>query len=1205
MAAGFAELARLERIVSNTNACALPGCSIVLERFLPVMWRAVSRGYVHDTFAYFIQNSLLRGFDLGFDPARLARGGRIVHRPYKSAMDNMAAVAKAVMKRVDACKTLVVGEWRDRPHDIPYDSCLVFPCGAVEKNPLYAPGEFRPVSDHTKSGFNPACAGDIYHHVLNSHREVAHFLRTGYVMLVSDVDGAFPILPLAPRLWPYMLFLIALMGCRRRLHLCCHIFADFGTRHAPGAFYIFFVKVLLPMARSEMVLTLSAVVHVDDLALIGECTVAVDEEGASLAEWCAHVAGVVFKVVKTLPAATRQLYIGLWWDSNTRALELEERRLRAYIALLFEYGSRAVLSLQERQSIAGKMQRAALTLPPGAACLIQSVYGMICGLCLPWQRRRTSRLERRCYRTMAELLEAGHGRGLFDRSHLPWAPVVFSDASKSSTRAGGGFVSACGACHWQPYGRSAARGCIDELEGDWVELALGRLGEAWRGMRVPFGVDNRAFERSQARGRSRAERLMVIVRRMFFAQLRFDCIVELFWLSSESNLLADLLSRDRIEEFWHEVTVSGLWDSPMFVGVRVFADTGQPRIREACIGKEFSASQNGDGPRGPPQRTSVPHARASLWDGLPDACAATLERVLDNRLGSSSLRSMSAALKIWLAVCAAHSFDVLIETDHPQRGGRCAAFVLHMLGDTELVWASIENYVWAWREWMVLQRQADPIMGVMGWDRFMDAVKVLTIVPSEPRAELPLEDIEKILNKLDLNSFYEVQFGFLLLVLLFTFSRSECPCPKTLSGFDPETHWQFRDFKVMLLDGITVLAVRFKKIKQDRRLERASARPTEDEPTRSGDWVYVGDVPDTVFSILVWARRLLAFGGRAGPDAPMFLHRDGVRPLTYGAALDFLRVMQARVGVSTVPGLHGCRVTGNNLSRAGNGDELTQFHGGWLSAGGFSRYFRFETRAVAAIPARMLGRPPPGGPAPRDVTRFSNLRRAGPDAGDPVQRLRLPSTAVQEHVESLAASTPSRGAPEARPAPPAAVSELEAADPRGEGVLIPPGFACEERVPRNPRSDRSRVYKVYVAPDGTVLLSRAAAWRHHGATVAPESDAWSATPLPAPRPSPEALSAASLAASLEEGRIPAGVEAQVADFSEFAGGAGAAAGVLDFDGETGEHAPHPPVPSRPPASVAQLPSARPGPSSSAAALLEKAISSRPKGKGSRMLGELA
>ena len=110
----------------------------------------------------------------------------------------------------------------------------------------------------------------------------------------------------------------------------------------------------------------------------------------------------------------------------------------------------------------------------------------------------------------------------------------------------------------------ASRAPIDEMEGDWVEVALDRLGHTWRGMRVPFGVDNQAFQRSQVRGRSRADRLMTIIRRIFFKQLEFGCVLELFWLSSADNLLADLVSRDQIESFWHHVSVSGFWDTPHF-----------------------------------------------------------------------------------------------------------------------------------------------------------------------------------------------------------------------------------------------------------------------------------------------------------------------------------------------------------------------------------------------------------------------------------------------------------------------------------------------------------------------------------------------------------------------------------------------------------------------------------------------------------------
>ena len=54
---------------------------------------------------------------------------------------------------------------------------------------------------------------------------------------------------------------------------------------------------------------------------------------------------------------------------------------------------------------------------------------------------------------------------------------------------------------------------------------------------------------------------MVIIRRIFFKQIEFGCVLELFWLSSADNLLADLVSRDQVEEFWHHVSVSGFWDT--------------------------------------------------------------------------------------------------------------------------------------------------------------------------------------------------------------------------------------------------------------------------------------------------------------------------------------------------------------------------------------------------------------------------------------------------------------------------------------------------------------------------------------------------------------------------------------------------------------------------------------------------------------------
>ena len=272
-------------------------------------------------------------------------------------------------------------------------------------------------------------------------------------------------------------------------------------------------------------------------------------------------------------------------------------------------------------------------------------------------------------------------------------------------------------------------------------------------------------------------------------------------------------------------------------------------------------------------------------------------------------------------------------------------------------------------------------------------------------------------------------------------------------------------------------------------MERPAARPTEDEPTASGDWVYIGDVPGTVFSVDRWFKRLLSFGVRRHQGQPFFLHRDKTQPFTYTAGLEFLRVMQRRVGASEVPGLHGIRVLGNNLSRNTNGEELTQFHGGWLSRAGRSRYDRFEPRDVVSIPARMVGRPSPldGAPGPRDVVRFAHLERRGPQAGDPVQRLVLPAalagatlTGRSRPEEASAAQAPS-AAPLRTAARAATVTDL-CSDPRGAGVLLPEGYVEETCTTPTGRS-----YKKILAPDGGRLQSRAEAWRHYAEAAAREA----------------------------------------------------------------------------------------------------------------------
>eukprot|EP00964_Phaeocystis_antarctica_P072806 scaffold44601_cov30-Phaeocystis_antarctica.AAC.1 len=77
--------------------------------------------------------------------------------------------------------------------------------------------------------------------------------------------------------------------------------------------------------------------------------------------------GIFIKEIKDRAAAQVQLALGFWWDSINRTRTLSERKQQAYVAMLREFETRRSLSLRERQQMAGQMQRAVMTMPPGAA----------------------------------------------------------------------------------------------------------------------------------------------------------------------------------------------------------------------------------------------------------------------------------------------------------------------------------------------------------------------------------------------------------------------------------------------------------------------------------------------------------------------------------------------------------------------------------------------------------------------------------------------------------------------------------------------------------------------------------------------------------------------------------------------------------------------------------------------------------------------
>ena len=87
-----------------------------------------------------------------------------------------------------------------------------------------------------------------------------------------------------------------------------------------------------------------------------------------------------------------------------------------------------------------------------------------------------------------------------------------------------------------------------------------RWGEGWRGKRVLIHIDNSAFQLPFKKGRSKVERLNVLLRGLHLLAVQFDCIFVPVWISTHDDVGADALSRSRFDEFdaWFATACPGV-----------------------------------------------------------------------------------------------------------------------------------------------------------------------------------------------------------------------------------------------------------------------------------------------------------------------------------------------------------------------------------------------------------------------------------------------------------------------------------------------------------------------------------------------------------------------------------------------------------------------------------------------------------------------
>lgn len=325
---------------------------------------------------------------------------------------------------------------------------------------------------------------------------------------------------------------------------------------------------------------------------------------------------------------------------------------------------------------------------------------------------------------------------------------------------------------------------------------------------------------------------------------------------------------------------------------------------------------------------------------------------MGSRYSASSHASISASLAHWDVVRDVWSWDRVIRTGDERRGAKLATFVLHLMRhDSCYPSSTIVNYVWALCAFMEAELQADPRVNVIGWSYFIASVNVICFVPSEPRKRVPFEAIRSALAGVDRTDFAMVQMAVVVLLLLFTFQRSEFPFPKTLGGFDSTKHCRVRDMQPW--EGGTRWAIG--ATKADPRAERLSS-----DAGAGREWIVIGEVSDELFDMRLWLALFYSFfpPGPRDPDSSFFRAHDRGRVLTYSVALgDFRRFLTGHMPEGLSPedvGFHGVRVEGWNTCSHAVTENAAVIQGGWSSVASASRYERLGIDIARSIPRKML-----------------------------------------------------------------------------------------------------------------------------------------------------------------------------------------------------------------------------------------------------------
>ena len=249
---------------------------------------------------------------------------------------------------------------------------------------------------------------------------------------------------------------------------------------------------------------------------------------------------------KTVHPTSKLTFLGFVLDSTELTISLPEEKKLAYMTEIQNILGRRSLTKKVLQSLIGKLMHAAVCIPIGRA-FFRSLINKCSCLPHPQCWVSLSKDERLNLAWWLNLLQSWNGISLM--RYCKWEQIIdFELTSDAALTDGYGIVfgKQWVAGKWP----SSAPSNIAILEMIPLVLAAQLYSHAWAGKCVLFLTDNQAVKFSAESLLPTDKHLAALVRELAIISVQNDFRFRVVHLPGKDNVLADLLSRSRFDEFF-------------------------------------------------------------------------------------------------------------------------------------------------------------------------------------------------------------------------------------------------------------------------------------------------------------------------------------------------------------------------------------------------------------------------------------------------------------------------------------------------------------------------------------------------------------------------------------------------------------------------------------------------------------------------------